>query len=91
MFGKVTLRTPISVISGFGDFGDTETTIEGAMATIADAVAKYLRSQQTIQPVVTQSVIPSTIGGISPVWLIGGGVLAWYLFKKYKGKAKEVI
>lgn len=88
MFGKVTRQTPISVISGFGEFGDTDTTIEGALATITDALTKYLKSQQTTQTVTTQSVIPPTISGISPIWLIGGGVLAWYLFKKYKGKAK---
>lgn len=91
-FGKVTRQTPISVISGFGDLGDTEATVEGAITAVANTLLQYFRTTSpTTTPIVTQPAVqPSAVGGISSIWLIGGGIAAWYLFKKYKGK-KEVI
>ncbi len=93
MFSAAPPHLPVYLMHGFGDFGDTETTIEGAVAAVANALSQYLKGSTTPQPVVTQPVIqPSTIGGISPIYLIGGGLLAWYLIKKRKGvKAKKEV
>lgn len=94
MFAARPSHVPVYLMHGFGDFGDTETSVEGLLSVIANAVSTYLKPTTVTPTVTTQPVIQSaSIGGISPIYLIGGGLLAWYLIKKPKGvkKTKEVV
>ncbi len=93
MFSARPSHVPVYLMHGFGDFGDIDTSMEGLISVIANAVSSYFRPA-TVTPTVTpQPVIqPTSAEGISPILLIGGGLLAWYLIKKRKGKTtKEVI
>ena len=97
MFAARPSHVPVYLMHGFGDFGDTETTIEGLLSTIANAVSAYLKPT-TVTPTVTTAATTTSVGGISYIYLIGGGLLAWYLLKKSKGvrktgvrKTKEVV
>ncbi len=98
MFAARPSHVPVYLMHGFGDFGDTETTIEGLLSTIANAVSAYLKPTTVTPTVTTQTTSVASVGGISYIYLIGGGLLAWYLLKKSKGvrragvrKTKEVI
>jgi hypothetical protein len=95
MFAARPSHVPVYLMHGFGDFGDTETSVEGLLSVIANAVSMYLKPTTVTPTVTTQTVATqsASIGEISPIYLIGGGLLAWYLIKKRKGvkKTKEVI
>ncbi len=68
-----------------GGFGDTN-WIEDILRPIADTVKSYFDAQIT-QPTTTQKASIG-IGGISPIYLIAGGLVVWWLFK---GGKKGVV
>ncbi len=91
MFAARPSHVPVYLMHGFGDFGDTETSVEGLLSVIANAVSTYFKPTTVTPTVTTQTIATQTasIGGISPIYLIGGGLLAWYLIKKRKGVKKN--
>lgn len=100
MFSSVPQSLPVYLMGGFGqDFGqDTTVTdwINTIFQPIAEVAKKYydLQAQQygvQAQQVVKTTTLPS-ISGISPIYLIGGGLLIWYLLKGgggIKGKRRK--
>ena len=67
-------------------FGQTSQDVISVFQPIADVVQEYFELQtkqaQVQVPSTKQaSIIPSVVG-ISPIYLIAGGVLAWFLLRK---------
>jgi hypothetical protein len=89
-----TRRPPITVIQGLDGLGDgfgqtVEEILTGVVAPIADVAKTYFDVQIPPQ---AQAVVASTpFPSISPIYLIGGGLALWWLFRGgLKGKKKSV-
>ncbi len=72
---------------GLGQDSTAQVWINDVMKPIADVVKEYFDSQ-TVQPTIktTQASLIPNVGGVSPIFLIAGGLIAWYLFR---GKKKS--
>lgn len=96
MFGTGPQSLPVYLMGGFGQDTTVTDWITTIFQPIADVAKKYydLQAQQygvQAQQVVKTTTLPS-ISGINPIYLIGGGLLIWYLFKgsgKVKGKRRN--
>lgn len=86
-----TRRPPITVIQGLDGFGQesVQDWLTGVVAPIADVAKTYFDVQIPPQ---AQAVVASTpFPSISPIYLIGGGLVLWWLFRGgLKGKKKSV-
>ena len=74
MFG-ITKQFP-SYLQGFGqDTSTVQDWISDVMKPIADVVKEYydLQAQRVVQS--------ASLTGISPIYLIAGGLVVWYLFR----------
>lgn len=95
MFSSITESLPVYLMGGFGQDTTVTDWISTIFQPIAEAAKKYydLQAQQygvQAQQVVKTTTLPS-ISGISPIYLIGGGLLIWYLLKgggEIKGRIK---
>jgi hypothetical protein len=80
-----------SYLQGLGD--DTEPAwITNILKPIADTVKQYFDTQTIQQTALTQTQQSSLTGikSISPIYLIAGGVVMWYIFRgKKKGRNKR--
>jgi len=96
MFG-ITHAFPSYLMHGFGQ--DTSTTsdvqswITDIMKPIADVVKEYYDLQYQQNVVQAQKVVQSTaFPSISPIYLIAGGLVIWYLFRGgIKGSEKGQV
>lgn len=97
MFTAGPRSLPPHLMGGFGQ-DTTDTTITDWITTIfqpiADVAKKYfdLQTQQSQPQTVVRTTTLPNLAGISPIYLIGGGLLIWYLFKgggKIKGKRRK--
>ncbi len=91
MFGGATLPVSLYGFSGFGD--EAQDWIDVTLKPIADIVKKYydLQSQQNLaqqQQVLKSTTMPS-LGSISPIYLVIGAGLIWYLLKSNGIKGKK--
>jgi len=90
MFGITRMFSPY-LMGGFGQEVTTESTITEAtvkswiddvMKPIADVVKEYYDIQAQQQGVQAQAVVKTaSLASISPIYLIAGGLVIWYLFK----------
>jgi len=72
---------------------DIQSWITDIMKPIADVVKEYYDLQYQQQGIQAQKVVQATpFPSISPIYLIGGGLLMWWLFKggkKGQGKRRK--
>ncbi len=90
MFATGPRSLPVYLMHGFEGFGQDTTTdwIKAILQPIADVVHKYYDPlYQPQAQKVTQITTPSTTG-ISPIYLIGGGILVWLLLRPKGGGLK---
>ncbi len=94
MFAGRTL--PVNLMGGFGQETTAQDWINTILQPIADFAKKYYELQAQQAGAGTQQVLQTTtfpnLGSISPIYLIGGGLLIWYLFKgggETKGKSRK--
>ena len=91
MFGR-TRQFP-TYLQGLGqDTSDVQSWISDVMKPIADVVKEYYDLQTLQQGIPTQQTIQTaSLSGISPIYLIVGGLVAWYLLKGsgIKGQRKK--
>ena len=93
MFSARQRTLPSHFMSGFGQDTTVTDWISTIFQPIADVAKKYYDLQTgqytpQAQKVVHLTTLPS-IASISPIYLIGGGLLIWYLFKGGGIKGEE--
>ena len=96
MFAGGPQSLPVYLMGGFGQDTTITDWIQTIFQPIADVARKYydLQAQQyqaQAQQVVKTTTLPS-LTGINPIYLIGGGLLIWYLFRgggEIKGKRRK--
>jgi len=93
MFSTHPKSLPSHLMGGFGQDTTVTDWISTIFQPIADVAKKYYDIQAAqytpqVQKVVQTTTLPS-LTSISPIYLIGGGLLIWYLFKGGGIKGEE--
>lgn len=86
MFGRTRQFPPF--FQGFGAYESSISWVNDILRPVSETVTKYYDLQyEQMHPEAQRlaSSMPSP-GGISPVYFIAGGLIAWYLLRDKKGQ-----